>query len=423
MMFWRKKTGPLALPKPAFNQSADPARAKFAQARFGNSCRTLSLRHPEGDNLPVYRQIAWLGPENGWRVFEISAQLPETGLPPQSRIKADRLDFISAVENIAEWQAAQVKLGFQPEADEEKKLGISYFIPFGEREHLAFDVYGLPHVTANGEIVTEGYFTEETRARIRAETAKPAPLPDTLHIFPDLLGGHAPRQQDLDAIMLRMQNRAAMGDLVTLFKEITRALESIFENDFPHIHSGNKMKAEGESYYDSFFGRRKLDDKAKEAQEYLRRVLGFRDSFEDYFERRMGDCEKAVKYLRHERILTAEENEVFRRMCVSYRAVYFTMYSHYMLHLSKERPGKEEQYMKAARECAHAAEQVLRENGANDTWAVKAFLLSQKEPKLPPIFREFIAALEQSLAAADETLQTDTRRALAVQPHAALPKP
>jgi hypothetical protein len=79
--------------------------------------------------------------------------------------------------------------------------------------------------------------------------------------------------------------------------------------------------------------------------------------------------------------------------------------------------------MKAARECAHAAELVLRENGANDTWAVKAFLLSQKEPKLPPIFREFIAALEQSLAAADETLQTDTRRALAVQPHAALPKP
>jgi hypothetical protein len=425
-MFWKKKDQP-ALPKPGFNAAAG-LRGNFAMARFGNACRTLSLRHPEGGNLASYRQIAWLGPNAGWRVMEISEQLPETKLPPQSRIKADNLDFISAIENIAEWQAGQIKLGFAADEAEAEKLGMSYYVPFGERECLAFDIHNQPHVTANGVIITEGYFTDEMRDKIRENFGKPV-LVAASENQPLLTGlftsGPVPQTADLDNIMKRMVSHAAMDDLRYAFAEMNNILVYLFEYNVADTFYSEKniLTLDGDDFGRSHRHPMNSGKPSQVAATYIRKVLNYSEKPLAYMDRRIQECQTVISTLRSSGAIDKQEQKALERICASYSIIFKTMAAHYLAGYATQHPSEKEKYMKESAEFIGAAEAEMRQNQVTDTWQVKAYALREGTPALPQFFKDFVDQFTKAVELYDKQTQSDKQRSLAVQPYQSLPKP
>jgi hypothetical protein len=418
---WGGKTPP-ALPAPASGGGGNSLRAAFMIARYGNTCRTLTLMHPGTGNLPCYRQIVCLGPLNGWRVLEISQQLPESGLPPKTQTRADGLDFITAIENIAQWQASQIELGYTASPGEAKNLGLSYYVAFGERENLAFDMHGQPHPTLNGEIISDGYFTDESRANARASIGTQPPVSKTtsMELFETALHP-AVRPEDMDRLFDHLETQAALRDLLTVFKEMQTSLEYIFEHPIFRDPNKNKLLCNGNEYHDLMaYSFMRHNDHSQTIGRHLGNAMGYSEIPQDYFARRANDAQKLANNIS----IPKQEKIFLANMASAYLVVYHTLAAKYLVDLSHKVPGKRLDMVRDARSSVENAGKILTSITADNqqAWKLKAFVLEEGAVRVPASFRKFLDRYEGSLKKAEQDLRDAAKKSLTISAYQ-LPRP
>lgn len=215
-------------------QQGDALKAAFARAVFGTKCRTLSFRHPEMDKGRASFCKAMEMPDGTWSVFEHKEELAanETALVRPRKL-AQGLAFFAAIEKLYEFENGQKQIGFVSCGPNPEK--IPHFQAFAEREGIIFDINDKPHPTHEGEVVTEGVFTQEALDRARAfYRHQPEELARISHenaaVFTAPAGADGPAQ--LDKILASQKNVAALRAFINELDKHIAELELLLKNNF-----------------------------------------------------------------------------------------------------------------------------------------------------------------------------------------------
>lgn len=173
LSFTRKENTQSLLAAPEAAPYDHALRARFSQAAYGAFFRTRAYKPPvlaeiDSDTDRVWREATYV-PDFGWLLRNVYRYRGPDGAvwDKSARINPDRgVDFFEAVKSLSIFEnTTDSHSGVEAEPDEVKQLGHTHLRAFAEREGLVFDVNGVPHVTANGFIVTDGVFPSDTQAR------------------------------------------------------------------------------------------------------------------------------------------------------------------------------------------------------------------------------------------------------------------
>jgi hypothetical protein len=398
--FWKSKKPVPALPAPA--GGGDPLRAAFARARFGNFCRTLTLSHPENGDLPQYRYAVLIGMEAGWRVMEIAGQDAENKLAPRAAPVLDGVDFLTAIEDLAAWQLSQAKLGYEYDPGEAAKLGAAYFIPFGERENLAFDVNDQPHPTARGEIATAGYFTPEAQERAKASLGMKAPPPALAEgLFELFLSRPLEAAAKEDPLMAEAKHKAGLLDILDIFKELAFSLECAFEHRL-FEHEQNILYASQHDLWAAgnltmtgggVAGTRKY-------AAHLSEKMQSSHNLESYFIDRLHTCQNMCRRMD----MPKESIAAYETASVAFLTVFYAMAAKYSAQYAGRRNRDRLATMQEAERYTRAADKLFRSLNPpqGESFTASQFALDGGRLRVPPVIGAFTKKLEATLQPAEK---------------------
>jgi hypothetical protein len=220
-------------------ESQHPMAQSFRRAVYGRSFRSRALKSELGE---VWLKAVAPVQADQWTVIRMSRaefvtpadSSVDINTPAwKSKIEAENLDFFDALEHLAFFESSARTLSFEPSGLSEKDLGTEHFKAFGIREGIAFDINtGMPHPTAEGEIVTTGTFSEQMMADVKTafdKKRKKLSGPET--IITSMFGA-PPEENSFEDFVSLAKFMPAYSYFMMRLKEAKLCFELALECDF-----------------------------------------------------------------------------------------------------------------------------------------------------------------------------------------------
>lgn len=149
-------------------EKTDDLRDQFREAVYGRFFRTISFVIDEAGPQKTEWLEAVRVAGQGWQVVRKTTAPMESVVYQEPGPKG--LSFFEAAEHLSKYEIDRHFHAHSHPADENEAatLGECHVRAFAEREGLAFDDQGLPHATAQGYIVSAGFFPPEVQGKALA---------------------------------------------------------------------------------------------------------------------------------------------------------------------------------------------------------------------------------------------------------------